>query len=122
MAAFKVSLAFLDGSVSSIIAKSSHIATCLKNNPNYKLSPVSSEGLSVAVDELKQLEKKAKSGKKADIEKRDTALADVNDYILQIAEYVNYDSRHDMEILLSSGFDFNGEFHKKSEPVKHVMQ
>ena len=105
MSSLKVSLSFLDGPVSTIIAKCRQIATSMTTNKNFPVPPISPAGLQSSVDELKLMESKAKAGRLQDIKNRDVALADLNDFILQNAAYVEQASRNNLEILLSSGFD-----------------
>jgi len=117
MAALKVSLEFLNESVSDIINKSGSIAKQMVNNPVFKLSPISAEGLKTAVDNLREMEKKAGSGKANDIENRNSALGDVDDFIRQIAAYLNQSS--DPEKFTGNGFDFTTD-PKKSAGEKKV--
>ncbi len=105
MSAFKVSMAFLEGPVSTIISKSSHIAKSLKKNLNFPYPPITPEGMDTAIDHLKQMENLAKRGGEKAKANRDEALADVDDYIRQHAAYVNHAASYDLEKLKSSGFD-----------------
>lgn len=105
MSALKVSLTFLDGPPSLIITKCTHIARCMTGNTNFPIPPVSPSGLQTAVDYLKKMQGKVKGGNGKDSSRRDAALADVDDYIRQEAEYVNRACNYDMEKLLSSGFE-----------------
>ena len=107
MGALKVSLSFLDGSVDSIIAKCTRIATAMTGNKNFPIPPITPEGLQTSVDELKQMQRRAKGNHPQDISNRDIALADVNDFILQNAAYVEQACKNNLEVLLSSGFDAN---------------
>jgi len=115
MSTFKVSIAFLEGPVPGIISKCSHIAKCMKGNTNFPIPPVSPAGLQTAVDHLKKMQAKVKGVNGKNSANRDEALADVDDYIRQEAEYVNHTSSYDLEKLLSSGFELLHE--EKQTPV-----
>jgi hypothetical protein len=115
MSSFKVSIAFLDGPVTTIIAKSASIVKHLDHNSNFPKPPVSPTGLQDAVEHLKKMHKKVKSGTGKAAANLDQARADVDDYIRQEAEYVNHTSYYDLDKLLSSGFDKLVE--KKMSPV-----
>jgi len=112
MAALKVSLAFLQESVQKVIIKAGHIAEVMLNNDLYKPSPISPQGLKTAVDYLKEMEKKAQSGRKNDIENRDSALNDVDDFIRQIAAFMNQCT--DKSKLNGNGFDFTTDVQKSA--------
>ena len=105
MCALKVSLDFLEGPVPNIITKCNHIAKSMNGNEHYPLSPISAGGLQSCVDELNLLQKKTKDKKSKHIEERDIALGDVNDFIQQIAPYVERACKNNLEVFLSSGFD-----------------
>ena len=105
MSAFKVSMAFLEGPVISIIAKSSLIAKNMTNNTNFPVPPISPTGLQNAVEHLKKMQKRVKGTNGKATANRDEALADLDDYIRQQAAYVNHTSYYDLDKLLSSGFD-----------------
>jgi len=85
----------------------------MTDNKNFPVPPVSPTGLQTAVDYLKKMQSKAKGGNGKDNSRRDEALADVDDYIRQEAEYVNRACNYDLEKLLSSGF----EMLKEEKPV-----
>ena len=104
MAASKVSLAFLEEPVPTIISKTKHIAEVMVNNDVYKSSPISAQGLKSAVEHLRDMEKKARGGHRHDVENRDIALGDVVDFIQQIADFMNHSS--DPRKLENNGFDF----------------
>lgn len=112
MAALKVSLAFLQEPVQKVIAKAGHIAEVMFNNDLYKPSPISAMGLKTAVDHLTDMEKKARSGRKNDIENRDSALNDVDDFIRQIAAFMNHCT--DPKKLTDNGFDFTTDIQKSA--------
>ena len=105
MCALKVSLAFLEGPVDSIISKGTTIATSMNENKYFPVPPISPAGLQSVIDELKLMESKSKAHKLRQISDRDVALADVRDFIEQNASYVENASKNDMGILLSSGFE-----------------
>ena len=105
MSACKVSLAFLDGSITEVITKSTAIAKSMTNNTNFPVPPVSPAGLQNAVNHLKEMQKKVKGGNGKAAANLNEALADVDDFIRQEAEYVNHASYYDLEKLRSSGFD-----------------
>jgi hypothetical protein len=105
MGVFKVSIAFLEGPVTTLIAKSALIAKRMTNNTNFPVPPISPTGLQNAVDHLKKMQKKVKGVKGKATTSRDEARADVDDYIRQQAAYVNQTSYNDLDKLLSSGFD-----------------
>jgi hypothetical protein len=115
MSTFKVSIDFLEGPVPGIISKSMHIAKCMSGNANFPIPPVSPVGLQTAIEHLKKMQGKVKGGNGKDSAHRDEALADVDDYIRQEAEYVNHTSSYDLDKLLSSGFELLHE--QKHTPV-----
>ena len=112
MAALKVSLSFLQEPVLNVIAKTSHIAEVMLDNDLFKPSPISPQGLKTAVDHLRDMEKKARSGRKNDIENRDIALNDVDDFIRQIAAFMNQCT--DKSKLNGNGFDFTTDVQKSA--------
>ena len=113
MAALKVSLSFLEETVPNVIKKTSKIARVMTGNELFKFSPISSAGLQTAVDNLAEMEKKARSGNSADIENRNVALNDVVEFILQIAEFINHSS--DPRKFTDNGFDFTADTQKYLE-------
>jgi len=117
MSTFKVSIAFLEGPVPAIITKCHHIAKCMTANTNFPIPPVSPTGLQTAVEHLKKMQGKVKGGNGKDSALRDEALADVDDYIRQQAEYVNHTSSYDLDKLLSSGFEMHHEEKKTPFPA-----
>jgi len=118
MSSFKVSVAFLEGTVATIVAKSTHIARSMKSNTNFPVPPVSPEGLKGAADHLKEMQGKVKAGNYKDEMNRDEALADVDDFIRQQAEYINHACNYDLDKLTSSGFDLHKEEKVTSLPAK----
>ena len=106
----RVSLAFLEEPIPNIIAKANHIADVMKDNSLYKSSPISAQGLKMAVAHLREMEKIVKSGKHSDVDNRNSALEDVTDFILQIAEFMNHCS--DPKKLTDNGFEFTTETQK----------
>lgn len=117
MAALRVSLAFLEESVQTVIKKGGLIAAAMSGNEVYKNSPISAAGLKTALDQLKLLEKKAQNGHSRDMENRDVALEDVVDFIQQIADFINHSS--DPRRLDGQGFEFTTE-PQKSLDVKRL--
>ena len=105
MSAFKVSIAFLEGPVTTIIAKSEFISKHMTDNTNFPVPPISPAGLQSAVEHLKKMQKKVKGANGKATANLDEARADVDDYIRQQADYINHTSYLDLEKLLSSGFD-----------------
>ncbi|MEO6169064.1 MAG: hypothetical protein ABIO46_09460 [Chitinophagales bacterium] len=105
MCALKVSLAFLEGPVNSIIVHGTKIATSMNENKYFPIPPISPAGLQSVIDALKVTETKAGTNKPRQLSERDSALADVRDFIEQNASYVENASKNDMGILLSSGFE-----------------
>ncbi len=77
----------------------------MNGNENFPIPPISPEGLQSVVDDLKLMESKAKDNKQQHIVNRDVALADVQDFLLQNATYVENASKNDLVVLLSSGFE-----------------
>ena len=116
MAALKVSLSFLDEPVHTIITKAGNLARLMTNNDLYKYSPISADGLKTAVEHLKEMEKKAKSKLAPDIESCRMALGDVDDFVRQIAEFINHSS--DSRKLTDNGFDFTAEVQKINKPLR----
>ncbi|MBA2422340.1 MAG: hypothetical protein H0V61_03860 [Chitinophagales bacterium] len=105
MSSLKVSRAFLDGPVANIINQATKVATSMNGNENFPIPPISPGGLQSVVNDLKLMETKAKDNKQQHIINRDVALADVQDFLLQNATYVENASKNDLVILLSSGFE-----------------
>jgi hypothetical protein len=118
MAAFKVSLAFLEGPVHTVISKSEYIAKCMDQNTNFPSPPITAGGVKTAVDHLKEMEAKTHKGGRKDLQNRDIALADLDDFIRQNAKYINRLAYYDNDKLLSSGYDSTPQNEiKRAEPI-----
>ncbi|MBA2407331.1 MAG: hypothetical protein H0V65_04995 [Chitinophagales bacterium] len=105
MSSLKVSREFLDGPVAKIINQATKVAESMNGNKNFPIPPISPDGLQSVVNDLKLMETKAKDKKQQHIINRDVALADVQDFLLQNATYVENASKNDLVVLLSSGFE-----------------
>ena len=77
----------------------------MNENKYFPVPPISPAGLQLVINELKATETKAGTRKPRQVSERDTALADVRDFIEQNASYVENASKNDVAILLSSGFE-----------------
>ena len=120
MSAVKVSIEFLDGPVSGVIKQCTHIAASMTNNKIFNTGPVSSEGLITAVKHLSLMEKKVKGGRASDVENRNIALGDVDDYIRQLAGFLNRYS-FGREELQTTGFLLIESSLKKPARAESVM-
>jgi len=90
----------------------------MTGNVNFPIPPISPPGLQTAIEHLKKMQGKVKGGNGKDSAHRDEALADVDDYIRQEAEYVNHTSCYDLDKLLSSGFELHHEEKQTPIPAK----
>jgi len=114
MSSLKVSVKFLEGPVDGIVTRGSRIAKSMKGNKIFKTGPVSPEGLEEAINHLSAMDKKSKSGKAGDVAECKVALSDVDDYIRQIADFLNRYS-YGKEELETTGFKLTDEPYHKPE-------